>query len=78
MFDKIRNWNRKNIKNCRNLLEYDDYNNLKNKKKLKKNVVGIDIKAEFPKKPDIVINNDFNKNIKHISNELLKKIIKII
>ena len=79
MFDKIRNWNRKNIKNYVEIyLEYDDYNNLKNKKKLKKNVVGIDIKAEFPKKPDIVINNDFNKNIKHISNELLKKIIKII
>ena len=43
-----------------------------------KNIVGIDIKAELPKKPKILINNDFSKSIKFLSNELIKKIYKKI
>ena len=42
--------------------------------KNKKNIVGLDIKAELPKKPDIIINNDFNKSINELSKELLIKI----
>ncbi len=34
----------------------------------------MDIKAELPKKPDITINNDFEKDIKILSNSLVKKI----
>lgn len=49
-----------------------------NKKKLyfKKNspIVGIQIKPEFPKKPNFIVKNDFTKTIKEISQSLLKKI----
>jgi len=34
------------------------------------------MKAEFSKKPDIIINNDFNKSIEKLSNELVLKINK--
>ena len=44
----------------------------------KKNIVGLDIKPEFPKKPDIVIENDFNKNTDELAKELLKKIQKLV
>ena len=39
-----------------------------------KNVVGLNIKPEFPKKPDIKIKNNFNKTISKLSKELLSKI----
>jgi adenylylsulfate kinase-like enzyme len=39
------------------------------------NVVGLNIKPEFPKKPDIKIENKFNMPIKEIKEILLKKII---
>ena len=38
----------------------------------------MDIKPEFPKKPDIIIYNDFKKNINELSKELLSKIKKKI
>ena len=42
--------------------------------KLKKNVVGVHIKPQFPKNPDIVIKNNFEKSIKSLSNELILKL----
>ena len=42
-----------------------------------KNIWGIDIKPEFPKKPTIVVNNNFSKNTTQISNLLVKKIERI-
>ena len=47
-------------------------------KNFSKNIVGIDIIPEFPKSPNITIVNNFNKSIKHLSDELLKKIKKTI
>jgi adenylylsulfate kinase len=51
-----------------------------NKKKIynniNKNVWGLDIKPNFPKKPDIIINNDFSKSTKELSLILIKKILK--
>ena len=44
--------------------------------KQKINIVGMDIKPEFPKKPDIVITNDFKKSIKYMSNEISLKLDK--
>ena len=49
----------------------------KNFKKLyrkTKNLVGLKIKPEYPKNPDIIINNDFKKNIKKLSEDLIIKI----
>ena len=43
----------------------------------KRNIVGLDIKAEFPRKPDIVIKNDFNKSTDKLAEELLSKIKKL-
>ena len=42
-----------------------------------RNVVGLDIKPQFPKKPHIVINNDFSKSIDDLVKELLSKIKKL-
>lgn len=42
--------------------------------KLKKNIVGLDIKAEWPKNPDILIINNFDKSLKNLTNELIKKL----
>ena len=42
--------------------------------KNKRNIVGLDIKAEFPRKPDIVIKNDFIKSTDKLARELLNKI----
>lgn len=55
---------------------------LKKKKRVynkKKDVLGVDISPEFPKKPDIIIKNDFLKNnLKRMTNELIKKVNKIL
>ena len=85
MMHSPRNWNKKNIDNY---LEIYIKANLKsiimvNKKKIyhKKNsgdIVGINIKAELPNKPDIIINNNFKKTTDILSKELLRKIRAII
>jgi len=38
----------------------------------------MDIKAELPKKPHIILNNNFNRSIKDLSSEAIKKIKKLI
>ena len=80
MYHRIRNWNKKNIKNYLEIyIEADIENLIKNKKKFfyqakLKNIVGKNIKAEFPKKPDIIIQNNFDKSIGKLQIELIKKI----
>ena len=85
MMDFPRMWNKKNVDNY---LEIYIKANIKsiiktNKKKIyhKKNsgdIVGINIKPELPKKPDIIINNDFKKSTNILSKELVSKIRTII
>lgn len=80
LFDHVRFLNKKNIDNYVEIyLEADIKNIKKNKKKKiylnnKKPIVGLNIKPEFPKKPNIIIKNDFKNNIDFLSNQLLKKI----
>ena len=63
--DEIRLWNKKNIENYIEIYVKSDITTIiKERRKRvykisKKNIVGIDIKPEFPKKPDIVIKNYF-------------------
>lgn len=82
MLDEIRDWNKKNIKNYLEIFIKSEIKTIiKNRKKkvyknFKKNIVGLDIKPEFPKKPDIIIKNNFKKNLDKLSRELLIKIIK--
>lgn len=83
MVKKVRDWNRKNISNY---LEIYLKTNIKSiiSNKYKKiylkttNLVGLKIKAEFPKKPDILIYNDFKETTTSIANRLVKLIRKKI
>tara|TARA_B100001057_G_scaffold384096_1_gene390485 strand:- start:879 stop:1403 length:525 start_codon:yes stop_codon:yes gene_type:complete len=83
LFDKVRKWNRKNIYNYVEIyIETNIDQLIKKKKKFfykgnYKNIVGKNLKAEFPKSPDIIIKNDFTKSLSNLSNELLLKIKKI-
>ena len=84
MFHKVRKWNRTNISNYVEIYIQSDINKIikqKNKffyKRNYKNIVGKDIKPEFPKSPHIIIENNFNKSIKVLTKYLIKKINKII
>jgi len=84
MFDKIRSQNKKNIKNY---VEIFIQSNLKKiiKKRKKKiyhkvitNIVGLDIKPELPKKPNLIIKNDFKKRLENLSKKVFLEISKII
>ena len=82
--NEARNIYKKNIKNFFIIhLKSDVHKIIKLKKKMKiykkkKNILGIDIKPEFPKNPHIVVENSFNNSIKNITMDLIKKINKII
>ncbi len=85
MFHSMRQWNRKNIDNYVEIYiksEIKKIIKLKKKKlyhnKNKKNIVGLDIKPELPKNPDIILNNNFSMNLKQIEKVLLKKIKNLI
>ena len=85
MFNSTRAWYRKNIDNYIEIyIKADLQNIIKLKKKKiyhKKNIgdiVGINIKPEFPQNPHIIINNDFKKNSNVVAKELFSKIKKII
>ncbi len=80
LLEKIRKKNRKYLKKYLEIfIKADSKILVKRKQKYfyrikTNNVWGIDIKPEFPKKPEIVINNNFRKTILQLSNSLLKKI----
>lgn len=80
LYNKVRSWNKKNISNYLEIyIEADIEKLINNKKKYFYrtkliNIVGKNIKAEFPKKPDIKITNDFTKSINQLKIELIKKI----
>ena len=81
MFNEPRKWNRKNISNY---IEIYIKSNLKEIIKLKKkriyhkkniqDIVGVDIKPEFPKRPNITIINSFDKPQTKIAFQIIKKI----
>lgn len=81
MIDKARKWNKKNIDNY---VEIYIKSNLKNIEKLNRKkylkqkktgtVIGINIKPEYPKKPDIIINNHFKEPTDKLAKKLLVKI----
>ena len=83
LFDKVRKWNKLNINNYIEIYIESDIKKLMNKKKKffykgnYKNIVGKNLKAEFPKKPDITIKNTFTKPLNDLSRELIKKILNL-
>jgi len=84
MIDKARKWNRRNIDNYVEIYVKVDINKvIKRGKKLhylknKKNIVGIDIKAELPKRSHIIVKNNFNRSVKELSDEAIEKIQELI
>jgi adenylylsulfate kinase-like enzyme len=85
MFDGPRKWNRLNIENYIEIYIKSNINNIikTNRKKIykKKNpgkLIGIDIKPEYPKKPDITITNSFKLTTRKMSKILTNKINHLI
>jgi len=85
MIDAPRKWNRLNVDNYVEIYIKSKIKNIikLNKKKIyhKKNpgkLVGIDIQAEYPKKPDIILLNTFKKSSDQMSKILLGKINKLL
>tara|TARA_Y100000992_G_C21092381_1_gene408566 strand:+ start:121 stop:642 length:522 start_codon:yes stop_codon:yes gene_type:complete len=79
LMDKPRIWNRRNIANYLEIFIDCDLKKIlkKNKKKTykkNKNIVGIHIKPEFPKKPHIILRNDFKTDTNLLARQLIKKI----
>ena len=84
MMHKPRKWNRHNIDNY---LEIYVKSNIKKiisqrkkkiykKTKIKKDIVGINIKPELPNNYDILIHNNFDRDTSQIAKELISKIKK--
>ena len=46
--------------------------------KYKKNIVGLDIKPELPKNPEIMIMNDFTLDVKILADRVLSQIFTLI
>ena len=82
MMHSVRTWNKKNIKNYVEIYIKSDLKKIikRGKKKIyhqnKSNIIGLDIKAEYPKNPHILLHNNFKKDIKAYSSELMIKIKK--
>ena len=72
MFDDVRNWNRENIKNYREIfLKVSEEILIKRNQKglyesSKHELVGFGVNMEYPKQPDMVINNDSSKSPEEI------------
>ena len=82
MIHSMDKWFRSNVDNYVEIyIKADLKKIIKLKKKkiyYKKNcgkIVGVTIKPEFPKRPDIIINNDFIKTTTNLSNNLIKKLL---
>ena len=80
LYDFIRKKNKQNLKNYIEIFIDADINEIIkfNKKKIyikNKNLYGVDIKMELPKKPDIIIKNDLKINKKRLQKILITKIL---
>ena len=80
---KIRKAFKNKISNYIEIVIKSEFDELKKRKNRKfynnnsKNVWGKDIKVEFPNNPDVIIINDFKKNLNHLKNILLKNLISL-
>ncbi len=77
------NYNKKKILRYVEIFIKSDIQLLINKKKKffykvkTKNVWGVDLKPEFPSKPDVLIENKFNKSLSMLTDDIFKKIKKL-
>jgi adenylylsulfate kinase-like enzyme len=78
-----RNWLKKNINNYIEIYIQTKIQKIKKNKnriydRAKTDIVGVHIKPEIPKNPNIRLINNMDKNLDHLSNKLLKKIFNTI
>ncbi len=84
MSHKSRDFKKKNIENYIEIFLKAPINKIIKLKKKKiyhnniKNIVGIDINPEYPRKPDIIIKNNLTKPMQNIARVLKKKIYEMI
>ena len=76
-------FNRKNLENYIEIFINSDVKKIikmkkKNTYSQKNNIFGLDIIPQYPKKPHIVINNDFNIPLNKLAANLFNQIKKII
>lgn len=82
LFNQVRLWNKKNISKYTEVYIRSKLSEIINFKKkseiydIKKNIMGKNIKAQLPKKPNIFLENDFSKSINQLSKVLIEKINK--
>lgn len=79
LFHIVQKWNKNNIKEYFEIyIKTDVKKIIKFKKKKiyekKSNLMGIHLIPQFPKSPDILIENDFSKSVNYLSKSLIKKI----
>jgi adenylylsulfate kinase len=83
LMNKIRKIFQNSVKNFFVIYIKSDIRIIKQKRRKKiyfkfnRNIVGVDIKPEFPKKPHVMVENYLNREIDKISKELMQKISKI-
>lgn len=79
MYHAIQEWNRKNIDHYREIFVKVSMDTLfkRDQKKLyssgEKNVVGVDIPAEFPEHPDVIIENEGQRTPEEIVEDLIRR-----
>tara|TARA_B110000008_G_C16705515_1_gene458600 strand:+ start:132 stop:668 length:537 start_codon:yes stop_codon:yes gene_type:complete len=85
MFEEQRQWNRINIENYIEIYIQSSVKNIikLNKKKIynlknSEKIVGVNIKPEYPKKPDIKIINSFKSTTDQIAKKLINNINKLL
>ena len=82
LFHDVQKWNKKNINNYYEIFIQSDVDKIIkiNKKKIyskrKKNLIGVNLNAEFPKKPNFKIKNNFDKSVEYLSTKIIKNIYK--
>jgi len=82
LFDELRALNKKIFKNYVEIYIQSDLKKIiklgrkKTYKNRSTNIVGLDIKAQFPKKPDIIVKNNLNNNVDILARQLNAKIVK--
>lgn len=87
MYDEVREWNRRNIERYvevflkvdKDILLQRDRKNLYSGQKagIIKNVAGMDQEVEFPKSPDIIIQNDGTKTVSECADEIANYNVKV-
>ena len=85
LMKEVRSWNRKNIQNYLEIFIKSPFNTVHKLSKKKiyqtkyiQDVVGLDIKPEYPTNPHIIIKNNFKYSLEKKSKELISKIKKIV